>query len=394
MFFEKAKNLSILEKLLSRYWSQEGKKSLSANHEVTDELMSLLVDSLAIVKEIFNHPKTWDQHIIPQSENLQEFIRICEYFNRLENDYVDLQRPIEILYLCTLRILYEVDFKRNNQEIYSTLFNDTMLGKIKLNAAINSKNETFSNDVRKHIDYIIYSVPYDVLKNLFNSDEFSLFSNFDEKTNLAKETLDKIQSCSDSLNEKISSFESRLIEKQNNVNALQKTLEKHENAFNFVGLYKGFNDLAKSKKVDAKSTLFILLVLASSILALPLIGSVVYFFHGVNTSQNISFLNHLLSLFPLISLELLLIYFFRVVLHNYKSIEAQILQIELRQTLCQFIQSYSEYSKDVRTETSNPLEKFENLIFSGITSDSENLPSTFDGMDQLTKLFSSLKKGS
>ena len=35
--------------------------------------------------------------------------------------------------------------------------------------------------------------------------------------------------------------------------------------------------------------------------------------------------------------------------------------------------------------------KFENLIFSGIISDAENLPSTFDGMDQIGKLLSTLK---
>jgi len=31
------------------------------------------------------------------------------------------------------------------------------------------------------------------------------------------------------------------------------------------------------------------------------------------------------------------------------------------------------------------LEKFESLIFSGFTSNSEILPSTFDGMDQIAK---------
>lgn len=108
-------------------------------------------------------------------------------------------------------------------------------------------------------------------------------------------------------------------------------------------------------------------------------------------SQNPAISTHLLNLLPLISLEIILLYFFRVVLHNYKSIKAQVLQIELRQTLCQFIQNYADYSKEIKKGDPTALEKFESLIFSGIISDAENLPSTFDGMDQIGKLLSSLK---
>ncbi|HGE6119725.1 hypothetical protein [Vibrio cholerae] len=76
---------------------------------------------------------------------------------------------------------------------------------------------------------------------------------------------------------------------------------------------------------------------------------------------------------------------------NYRSTKAQIMQIELRQTLCQFIQSYAEYASEIKSKDTTSLEKFENLIFSGILSDAEKLPSTFDGLEQIGKLLKSVK---
>ena len=102
-------------------------------------------------------------------------------------------------------------------------------------------------------------------------------------------------------------------------------------------------------------------------------------------------LNHLIFLIPLISLEIILIYFFRVVLMNYRSVKAQILQIELRQTLCEFIQSYANYSSAIKEKDKEVLNKFENLIFSGVLSDPEKLPSTFDGLEQIAALIKNIK---
>ena len=95
---------------------------------------------------------------------------------------------------------------------------------------------------------------------------------------------------------------------------------------------------------------------------------------------------------PIIGLEFVLIYFFRVVLTHYHSIQTQIMQLELRQSLCQFIQNYAEYAKKIKTDDKDALEKFENLIFSSILSSPDKVPSTFDGMEGLTSLLKELKK--
>jgi hypothetical protein len=102
-------------------------------------------------------------------------------------------------------------------------------------------------------------------------------------------------------------------------------------------------------------------------------------------------IDHLLILLPLFSVEIILIYFFRVILLNHRSVKAQAMQIELRQTLCQFIQSYAEYSAKIKKQDGVALEKFESLIFSGILSDPEKLPSTFDGIEQIGNFIKSVK---
>ena len=97
------------------------------------------------------------------------------------------------------------------------------------------------------------------------------------------------------------------------------------------------------------------------------------------------------NMLPVLGLEFVFIYFFRVVLNHYNSIQTQIMQIELRQSLCQFIQSYAKYAKEIKEKDGASLEKFENLIFSSILSTPDKVPSTFDGIEQLSNLIKNIK---
>ncbi|MFC6168109.1 hypothetical protein [Acinetobacter terrestris] len=60
-------------------------------------------------------------------------------------------------------------------------------------------------------------------------------------------------------------------------------------------------------------------------------------------------------------------------------------------TLCQFIQSYAEKSKELKEHNKEGFEKFESLIFSSIVSSDDRIPSTFDGMEQLSSLLKNFK---
>jgi len=128
----------------------------------------------------------------------------------------------------------------------------------------------------------------------------------------------------------------------------------------------------------------------SVLIVLPIIsGLIVVYLHLDNIAAVRDGI--LVSIFPTVSFVAISVYYFRVLLFNYKSVKSQILQIDLRKTLCRFIQNYSEYSRNIKKNDASSLDRFESIIFSGIVTDDGNLPSTFDGMEQIGKLIKAAK---
>lgn len=217
-------------------------------------------------------------------------------------------------------------------------------------------------------------MPADILKRHLNNKDLIAVSDFQEKLDEAKKLKQQ--------------WDGEIATKQEAVDILDKRLEKIQIGFNFVGLYQGFSDLSEKKEKELRWLFWSLIGMSILIL-----GPLILEFATISRSSasNSFKLSDLVKLIPLVSIELILIYFFRIILMNYRSTKAQIMQIELRQTLCQFIQSYSEYAAELKSKDPTSLEKFESLIFSGILSDSEKLPSTFDGIDQIGALLKNLK---
>lgn len=169
------------------------------------------------------------------------------------------------------------------------------------------------------------------------------------------------------------------------VNALQDKLKGYENAYNFVGLYQGFSKLRKDKARERDITFNFLIALGLCLLLVPLLK-----LFGV-VAHEVDLVRESLSIAALFALELMIIYFFRITLQNFRSIKAQLLQIDLRMTLCQFINSYVEFASDARKSDKELLTKFEQIIFSGIVSDESVIPSTFDGLEQVAKIVDGFK---
>lgn len=99
------------------------------------------------------------------------------------------------------------------------------------------------------------------------------------------------------------------------------------------------------------------------------------------------------SYLPLIGLEIILFYFFRIGLQNYLSIKGQIVQLKLRMNLCQFVESYIDFvnNKDKGDKGQRKLEKFESLIFSNLVVNPDSIPITLDGIDQIAKTIKEIK---
>lgn len=221
-----------------------------------------------------------------------------------------------------------------------------------------------------YIRYAFYHMPIRILNFYMGQEGFSVFLKFNDR----KQELEN----------KLIEYQVELDKKLDIVEVLNKRLEKQETAFNFVGLSQGFQAILTKKNNARNWTFGILCVMLMATLT-PVGFSFWKFTQGEELSWQ--------KMLPVIGLEFVLIYFFRVVLSHYNSIQTQIMQLELRQSLCQFIQNYAEYAKEMKANDGVSLEKFENLIFSSILSNPDKVPGTFDGVESLTALVKELRGG-
>ena len=183
-------------------------------------------------------------------------------------------------------------------------------------------------------------------------------------------------------------WNSEFSDKEQRVNTLKDKLDEYETAFNFVGLYQGFSKLSKNKLEELKGLKWQYYILGAILLALPIV-ELIYVFLKID---DLDLSKVIFLVIPTLTLLLILFWFFRIILSEIKSIKSQIMQLELRMTLCQFIQSYADSSKELKEKNPDGFDKFENLIFSSIVSSDDKIPSTFDGMEHLSSLISGLKK--
>jgi hypothetical protein len=225
-------------------------------------------------------------------------------------------------------------------------------------------------------------LPFYILREEYHSDHAIRIAQAVKSTDVTK-VEDFINTRDTTLN-KIDAWNNDYQNKLTQVQALQDKLEKHQTAFNFVGLYDGFSQLESQKKVDLKRCEKEYDWLRVGVFSIP-VFELIWILLNYNILEKEW--SHIVLLgLPTVSIIILLLYFIRVALHEIKSIKSQIMQIELRMTLCQFIQNYADTSKELKKNNEEAFEKFESLIFSSIVSSDENIPTTFDGMEQLASL--------
>ena len=341
---------------------QAHQSMMSAQEREQYELITVVTSSM------IDNPELWEKDCLfnikyigdnfnSQIQNLQNNISKEEATN---------------LYVCMVRFLVELDLSYGLGGI--NFFRNNSLDKVI--EPLREKMYFPHSEYARQLNYAFYKMPIDILCSYMGDEGFKTFFEFDER----KEAIENsIQQYQNEVNEKIVEVQQRIAD----VDKLKEKLDEYKTAFNFVGLSKGFENLLKQKN-EAKKKTFRLLVLLAITVAFTLAISF--------SVQTIGEVFSWQSMLPVIGLEFVLIYFFRVVLTHYHSIQTQIMQLELRQSLCQFIQSYAEYAKKIKNDDKDALEKFENLIFSSILSNPDKVPGTFDGVEGLTSLLKELKK--
>lgn len=235
--------------------------------------------------------------------------------------------------------------------------------------------DLFQGPYKQQIIYASYVMPASLTRRILQHSSLSTFKDFADNASAAKMMKDE--------------WDKEIASKKAETDGLLDAINRLQTKYNFVGLVKGFEVLASKKKTEATRAFLALLALGG-VMIIPVciqLGFVLYNVESIDIHRT----TLVYSLPPLLALEFILLYFFRVVLANFRSLQSQLLQLDLRVSLCQFIQSYAEYSTKIKKIDSTALERFESIVFSAVTPDAEKMPATFDGLENLARLVSSMR---
>ncbi|WP_265716949.1 hypothetical protein [Serratia grimesii] len=170
---------------------------------------------------------------------------------------------------------------------------------------------------------------------------------------------------------------------------IEKRLKGYHSEYNFVGLYDGFKKLKNDKDTELESIndSYHIAMIVAIILPLATIGAHILYPDLVKGKGWVEWLSWG---GPFAAIEALILYYARVMYSEIKSIKTQLVQINLRGSLCQFIEEYMNYRQRIKGDAEeindSALEKFDSVIFSAIQMDSDNIPGAFDGVNAIAEL--------
>jgi hypothetical protein len=242
--------------------------------------------------------------------------------------------------------------------------------------SVENRMDSLPSSVRSSIEYSQRSLPIRLLKQMLATEEISAVRD--------------VGAFSQSVRSNITNWQAKLDEQQGAATQLGAIFERHAGSLNFGNLHEGFSDMLKDVNIELRQAqkgiwFFGFLLLLPALFEIIFVASHI----SAGISPPIQLLG--ITAVGTVTLTLILLYFFRIALRKADSCRAQLMQINLRRSLCRFIQPYTDYSKDVREKHNETFAKFESLIFSGLVGTTDKLPSSFDGLEQISGLVKALK---
>ncbi|WP_162995769.1 hypothetical protein [Janthinobacterium agaricidamnosum] len=251
----------------------------SINHNQTDRIKALHLNVAAEFVAV----------------NADEFDKRCPYniricsntiagSVRISNDPVTSQY-VDLYSVMLYRFIFEYDLSMLND-----LPGDVVAF---LNFVVDSYDK-FSSELKSEINFTRNKLPLLILKQTLN----------DEKMGYLVE----VPRIADEIKNKLTDWNVDLDSHQQIVERLRATLESYRNAFNFVGLHKGFDNIATEKKLELNRNTFIMKWFGGALLFLLFVELFLVYYNHENF--NISSLPFVGSVALLsVSISLMLIYF-------------------------------------------------------------------------------------
>lgn len=293
---------------------------------------------------------------------------LYRFHNDMNSDSFTFNEIINSLYLVLYADMYEFSLITKDQNLRNFFVEYTE--KLVFNA------DFLSEDSFKRLTYLWFIIPKEVFSR-------HLQQHLDPEV---IETVATLKSNEDFIAEKLTANDIL----KRDIEVIQKSLEDQKSEYNFVGLSNGFRTLReqKQKELDWQNGAYYILM---AIIILLIISKSVWSANYL-VSNNFDSPIFIIVTISTVLFLFILLYFFRISLVNVKSIKSQILQIDLRLTLCQFIHNYDSDTKELREGMKESFERFESVIFSPIVATEDQMPATFDGLEQLTGLLSSFNR--
>lgn len=172
------------------------------------------------------------------------------------------------------------------------------------------------------------------------------------------------------------------------VESLNDTLSKTRSEFNFLNLSQAFTNIRKIKKSELNNINIAFYCIAVLLLFTPI---ALLLFNIYGNIDKFNDWNKLLYILPVATIEIILLYFMRLFYIQKNSLAAQLLQIDFRLSICEFIKNYVD-DRTISEKDKDTWSAFEALIFSPIQLREDKIPSVLDGTDSLAEFISKVIK--
>lgn len=254
-----------------------------------------------------------------------------------------------------------------------------------------SKQIEFKQNFIKLIDSILKKLNI-VLKqdnNNTTSDIEIKIQNFEKKFNDYIPLLNDIKDISyyyEEIHNNMLSLDQKLEDVSKKEEILKNIIEYNEQEIsknNFNLLSSGFSSILEEKKNKLSKLESLLIQFGIVILIIPILIT-------SNSVFQWKILLEPFSIVSLVTIELFIIYYFKIFLHNYNEIKEQILQIDNKQALLGFISNYLKF-KDMNSITDSSIERLEEIIFSKISPEIKQNPTAPDLASIIDKIIKAIK---